>query len=100
MTTQSATDHSPAGPAPRRPGRARSDRPRGEGQWALGHREPLNPNEVFKKEDNPLNVRDRIEKIYALEGFDSIDPDDLRGRFRWMGLYTQRRPGIDGGRTG
>ena len=24
---------------------------------------------------------------------------DLRGRFRWLGLYTQRKPGIDGGRT-
>ena len=73
--------------------------PRGEGQWALGHREPLNPNEVFKKEDNPLNVRTRIEKVYALGGFDSIDEDDLRGRFRWMGLYTQRRQGLDGSQT-
>jgi len=24
---------------------------------------------------------------------------DLRGRFRWWGLYTQRKAGIDGGRT-
>jgi sulfite reductase (ferredoxin) len=74
-------------------------RPRGEGQWALGHREPLNANERSKKDDNPLNVRARIENIYAVRGFDSIDPADLRGRFRWFGLYTQRRPGIDGGRT-
>jgi sulfite reductase (ferredoxin) len=74
-------------------------RPRGEGQWALGHREPLNPNERTKKDDNPLNVRNRIETIYAVRGFASIDPADLRGRFRWYGLYTQRRPGIDGGRT-
>jgi sulfite reductase (ferredoxin) len=74
-------------------------RPRGEGQWALGHREPLNPNERSKKDDNPLNVRQRIETIYARHGFASIDPADLRGRFRWYGLYTQRRPGIDGGRT-
>jgi sulfite reductase (ferredoxin) len=72
---------------------------RGEGQWAVGHREPLNPNERSKKDDNPLNVRARIESIYALRGFASIDPADLRGRFRWFGLYTQRRPGIDGGRT-
>jgi sulfite reductase (ferredoxin) len=72
---------------------------RGEGQWALGHREPLNPNERTKKDDNPLNVRARIENIYAHRGFDSIDPADLRGRFRWFGLYTQRAPGIDGGRT-
>src|SRR2546423_7693621 len=74
-------------------------KPRGEGQWAVGHREPLNPNERSKKDDNPLNVRARIEGIYAHRGFASIDPADLRGRFRWYGLYTQRRPGIDGGRT-
>src|SRR5690349_20810844 len=80
-------------------GRTASGRPRGEGQWALGHREPLNPNERSKKDDNPLNVRARIETIYAHRGFASIDPADLRGRFRWYGLYTQRKPGIDGGRT-
>ena len=74
-------------------------RKRGEGQWALGYREPLNKNEQTKKDDNPLNVRARIENIYAHGGFDSIDPSDLRGRFRWWGLYTQRRPGVDGGRT-
>ncbi|MGH3912125.1 MAG: nitrite/sulfite reductase, partial [Pseudonocardiaceae bacterium] len=73
---------------------------RGEGQWALGYLEPLNPNERTKKDDDGLNVRRRIETIYAQRGFDSIDPADLRGRFRWWGLYTQRRPGIDGGRTG
>jgi sulfite reductase (ferredoxin) len=72
----------------------------GQGQWALGHREPLNPNERFKKDDDGLNVRKRIETIYAYRGFDSIDPSDLRGRMRWWGLYTQRRPGIGGGLTG
>lgn len=74
-------------------------RQRGEGQWAVGHREPLNPNERAKKDDDPLHVRQRIETIYAHHGFASIDPQDLRGRFRWFGLYTQRKPGIDGGRT-
>ncbi|MBB2946188.1 sulfite reductase (ferredoxin) [Actinoplanes lutulentus] len=78
---------------------ARPRKARGEGQWALGHREPLNPNERSKKDDNPLNVRARIENIYAHGGFSSIDPADLRGRFRWWGLYTQRKAGIDGGRT-
>lgn len=73
---------------------------RAEGQWALGYTEPLNKNEQSKKDDDPLNVRDRILYIYSKRGFDSIDPADLRGRFRWMGLYTQRKPGIDGGRTG
>jgi sulfite reductase (ferredoxin) len=74
-------------------------RKRGEGQWKLGHREPLNPNERTKRDDDGLNVRARIENIYAKGGFDSIDPADLRGRMRWWGLYTQRRPGIEGGRT-
>ncbi|PRX47228.1 sulfite reductase (ferredoxin) [Prauserella shujinwangii] len=78
---------------------ARTRQRRGEGQWALGYREPLNPNERSKKDDAPLNVRARIENIYAHRGFDAIDPGDLRGRFRWYGLYTQRKPGIDGGRT-
>jgi sulfite reductase (ferredoxin) len=73
---------------------------RGQGQWALGHFEPLNAAERFKKDDDGLHVRDRILNRYAVQGFDSIDPADLRGRFRWWGLYTQRRPGISGGRTG
>lgn len=72
---------------------------KGEGQWALGYTEPLNKNEQSKKDDDPLNVRDRILYVYSKRGFDSIDPADLRGRFRWMGLYTQRAPGFDGGKT-
>jgi sulfite reductase beta subunit-like hemoprotein len=70
-------------------------RPRGEGQWAFGHLEPLNPNERVKRDDDGLNVRARIENIYSKRGFASIDPQDLRGRFRWYGLYTQR-PEEDG----
>ena len=73
--------------------------PKGEGQWALGYTEPLNPNERFNKDDDGLNVRARIENVYSRNGFASIDPSDLRGRMCWWGLYTQRRPGIDGGRT-
>ena len=75
-------------------------RRKSEGQWALGYREPLNPNEQSKKDDHPLNVRTRIENIYAPGGFDSIDKADLRGRFRWWGLYTQREQGYDGTWTG
>ena len=87
-------------PTPAGPGRTPRARPkRGEGQWALGYTEPLNKNEQTKKDDNPLNVRARILDIYSKRGFASIDPADLRGRFRWMGLYTQRRPGLDGGKT-
>ncbi|MEW1748142.1 nitrite/sulfite reductase [Streptomyces angustmyceticus] len=79
--------------------RRKAGRHRGEGQWAVGHHTPLNGNEQFKKDDDGLNVRTRIETIYAKSGFDSIDPNDLRGRMRWWGLYTQRKPGIDGGKT-
>jgi sulfite reductase (ferredoxin) len=78
-----------------RPARSRS-----EGQWALGEREPLNATEQLKHDDEPLNVRARIENIYAKRGFDSIDKTDLRGRFRWLGLYTQREEGYDGTWTG
>ncbi|PVA78153.1 nitrite/sulfite reductase [Mycobacteroides abscessus] len=73
---------------------------RSEGQWALGELEPLNSNEQVKKDDHPLNVRERIETIYSKQGFDSIDKADLRGRFRWWGLYTQRKQGYDGTWTG
>ncbi|WP_407445766.1 nitrite/sulfite reductase [Rhodococcus sp. (in: high G+C Gram-positive bacteria)] len=97
----SSTDATPtdgsAAPA-RRAGRP--TKTRAEGQWALGYREPLNANEQTKKDDNPLNVRRRIEEIYAHQGFDSIDKSDLRGRFRWWGLYTQREQGYDGTYTG
>jgi len=77
----------------------KASRHRGEGQWAMGHFTPLNANEQLKKDDDGLNVRARIESVYSQQGFASIDPADLRGRMRWWGLYTQRKPGIDGGRT-
>jgi sulfite reductase (ferredoxin) len=73
---------------------------RSEGQWALGDREPLNANEEFKQAGAPLDVRERIENVYAKAGFDSIEKNDLRGRFRWWGLYTQREQGYDGSFTG
>ncbi len=82
------------------PARVRPPREgRSNGQWLVDGTAPLNHNEEFKAEDNPLNVRARIEEIYAKEGFDSIPVDDLHGRFRWMGLYTQRRQDISGSRT-
>ena len=71
----------------------------GQGQWAAGDRTPLNPNEAMKADDDGLNVRERVETVYALEGFASIPRSDLTGRLRWWGLYTQRKPGIDGGKT-
>lgn len=84
------------------PARAATRPPRADrsnGQWKVDGTTPLNANETWKQEDGGLNVRERIETIYSKEGFDSIPPQDLSGRFRWWGLYTQRKPGIDGGRT-
>jgi sulfite reductase (ferredoxin) len=82
----------------RAPG-TRAEAKGGNGQWALGELEPLNANEKFKHEDDALNVRARVEQVFSKEGFDSIPADDLHGRLRWWGLYTQRKQGIDGGRT-
>lgn len=79
-----------------RPSRA-ANKP--QGQWAVDGKAPLNHNEEFKAADNGLNVRQRIIDDYSVNGFDSIPSDDLHGRFRWWGLYTQRKQGIDGGRT-
>ncbi|MFE2541952.1 nitrite/sulfite reductase [Actinacidiphila glaucinigra] len=90
-----STPDQPNAAAPRR----KVSRHRGEGQWAAGHMTPLNANEQFKRDDDGLNVRTRIETIYRDRGFDAIDGADLRGRMRWWGLYTQRKPGIDGGKT-
>ncbi|MGB6243887.1 nitrite/sulfite reductase [Gordonia sp. (in: high G+C Gram-positive bacteria)] len=87
-----------AAPAPRK--RARPAKRKTEAQWALGYREPQNPVEQFKKDDHPLNVRQRIIDLYSELGHDSIEANDLRGRFRWMGLYTQRTEGYDGTFTG
>ncbi|RFU23079.1 nitrite/sulfite reductase [Geodermatophilus marinus] len=53
----------------------------------------------MKKDSDGLEVRQRILDIYQHTGFDGIDPSDLRGRMRWMGLYTQRAQGIPGGKT-
>jgi sulfite reductase (ferredoxin) len=69
------------------------------GQWKIDGNAPLNGNEEWKQVDDGLAVRERIENVYAAGGFSSIDPTDLHGRFRVWGLYTQRKPGIDGGRT-
>jgi sulfite reductase (ferredoxin) len=73
----------------------------GEGQWALGYREPLNAAEQTKRDDDGLNVRERIIE-YAeawkrgeITSVEQIFVGDLRSRFRWFGIYTQR-PEEDG----
>src|SRR5258708_15067692 len=63
---------------------------RAQGQWELGYREPLTPQEQNKRNQDGLDVYDRIINDYAVNGWDSIDPADLGGRFRWYGIYTQR----------
>ncbi|MGB8020834.1 MAG: nitrite/sulfite reductase [Candidatus Nanopelagicales bacterium] len=97
-TTTQSPQEAPQARTPHSTGRAGRE-PRDQGQWALGSTTPLNPNEAFKAADDGLNVRARIEAVYSKQGFASIPAEDLRGRMRWWGLYTQRRPGIDGGRT-
>lgn len=89
------TSQTPPRPATRPP--RPSTKP--NGQWKIDGTAPLNGNEQWKQVDDGLAVRGRIENIYAEGGFASIDPTDLHGRFRVWGLYTQRKPGIDGGRT-
>jgi len=78
---------------------ARAIPTRSNGQWKVDGTAPLNANEAWKQADGGLSVRERIENDYSKNGFDSIDGTDLHGRFRWWGLYTQRKPGIDGGKT-
>ena len=74
---------------------------RGEGQWGLGYREPLNPAEQIKKEDDGLNVRERIERIFAPEGFRSIGKQDLREPHAVVGsVHPAQTQGVPGERTG
>ncbi len=73
---------------------------RAEGQWALGYREPLNAAEQTKKDQEALEVRDRILSYAEQARRGELDVAnifvaDLRARFKWYGLYTQR-PEEDG----
>ena len=104
-TAKASTDQAAAGPAqspattpapPARKPSLKKANKRPEGQWAIDGHEPLNANEVVKAADDGLHVRPRIIDIYSKTGFDSIPEDDLQTRFRWWGLYTQRKPGLDG----
>ncbi|MDN5667120.1 MAG: nitrite/sulfite reductase [Renibacterium salmoninarum] len=97
--TQTATDASNRSEGSARPEGPSRPAAKPHGQWKVDGTEPLNANETWKQEDGGLNVRERIEQVYSKQGFDSIDGTDLHGRFRWYGLYTQRKPGIDGGKT-
>ena len=71
-----------------------------EGQWKIDGQEPLNADERIKQEDGGLSARQRVIDIYSKQGFSSIPAEDLAPRFKWLGLYTQRRQDLGGEYTG
>lgn len=83
--------------APTKP-RTRAKKP--EGQWLIDGCTPLNHDEEIKQESPVLDVKQRVIDIYSKGGFDSIDREDLYPRFKWLGLYTQRKQNLGGEFTG
>ncbi|MHA2789954.1 nitrite/sulfite reductase [Corynebacterium sp. S7] len=71
-----------------------------EGQWKIDGNSPLNHDEVVKQEEPMLQVKQRVIDIYSKQGFDSIPADDLAPRFKWIGMYTQRKQNLGGEHTG
>ncbi|MCA1727606.1 MAG: nitrite/sulfite reductase [Actinobacteria bacterium] len=61
----------------------------------MGYFEPQTPAERVKRDQDALDVYERIVTLHAKQGFRSIMPQDLNVRYRWYGLYTQR-PEEDG----
>lgn len=82
--------------AAKRPARAKKP----EGQWKIDGRSPLNHAEEVKQEEDALAVKQRVIDVYSQQGFDSIPADDLNPRFKWLGIYTQRRQDLGGELTG
>ena len=82
-----------------RPARA-ARKPKPEGQWKIDGTEPLNHTEVVKREEAAFEVKQRIIDIYSKQGFSSIAPDDIAPRFKWLGIYTQRKQDLGGELTG
>ena len=80
------------------PTKPRSKKP--EGQWLIDGSTPLNHDEEIKQESPVLDVKQRVIDIYSKGGFDSIDREDLYPRFKWLGLYTQRKQNLGGEFTG
>ena len=83
--------------APTKP-RTRPKKP--EGQWLIDGSAPLNHDEEIKQESPVLDVKQRVIDTYSKGGFDSIDREDLYPRFKWLGLYTQRKQNLGGEFTG
>ncbi|QGU08437.1 Sulfite reductase [ferredoxin] [Corynebacterium occultum] len=75
---------------PARPARAKKP----EGQWKIDGTAPLNRDEEVKQEDPALNAKQRVIDVYSKEGFDSIPEEDVLKRFKWLGIYTQRKQNL------
>lgn len=82
------------------PTKARPRAKKPEGQWLVDGKAPLNHDEEIKQESPVLDVKQRIIDTYSKGGFDSIDREDLYPRFKWLGLYTQRKQNLGGEFTG
>ncbi|MCT2339720.1 nitrite/sulfite reductase [Corynebacterium sp. p3-SID1056] len=78
--------------------KARAKKP--EGQWRIDGTDPLNHDEELKQREPVMEVKQRVIGTYAKGGFDSIDREDLYPRFKWLGLYTQRKQNLGGEHTG
>lgn len=78
--------------------KARAKKP--EGQWRIDGTDPLNHDEELKQREPVMEVKQRVIDTYAKGGFDSIDREDLYPRFKWLGLYTQRKQNLGGEHTG
>ncbi|AKV59578.1 nitrite/sulfite reductase [Corynebacterium riegelii] len=74
--------------------------PKPEGQWLIDGHTPLNTDEAIKQASEIWDVKQRVIDTYAKGGFDSIDREDLYPRFKWLGLYTQRKQNLGGEFTG
>ena len=82
------------------PTKARPRAKKPEGQWLIDGSTPLNHDEEIKQESPVLDVKQRVIDVYSKGGFDSIDREDLYPRFKWLGLYTQRKQNLGGEFTG
>ena len=65
------------------------------GGWAITSRSTP-PNRSRRRASTSVSG----STVFAPGGFRSIGKQDLRSRMRWYGLYTQRKQGVPGERTG
>ncbi|WKK60454.1 nitrite/sulfite reductase [Corynebacterium sp. P3-F1] len=93
MTTTTSRERKARKPRPQRT-------PKPEGQWKIDGQTPLNHDEELKQEEPVLQVKQRVIDTYSKQGFSSIPNEDLYPRFKWLGLYTQRKQNLGGEHTG